>query len=77
MAVPLIGQFWTVVTTAQLPVTLLLRWLRGVDLNHRPLGYEPHGCTRYSQPNFSDSPLLIKQFRIRTLPQFLSQRRVA
>ncbi len=43
MAVPLIGQFWTVVTTAQLPVTLLLRWLRGVDLNHRPLGYEFKG----------------------------------
>jgi hypothetical protein len=27
--VPLIGQFWTVVTSAQLPVTLGLRWLRG------------------------------------------------
>jgi hypothetical protein len=23
------------------PRNLLQRWLRGVDLNHRPLGYEP------------------------------------
>jgi hypothetical protein len=38
-----------------------------VDLNHQPLGYEPHGFTRHSQPNFSNSLLLIKQFRPRRI----------
>jgi hypothetical protein len=27
-----------------------LRWLRGVDLNHRPLGYEPNELPDCSTP---------------------------
>jgi hypothetical protein len=28
-----------------------LRWLRGVDLNHRPLGYEPNELPDCSTPH--------------------------
>jgi hypothetical protein len=28
------------------PGWTVVRWLRGVDLNHRPLGYEPNGKGR-------------------------------
>jgi hypothetical protein len=30
-------------------------WLRGVDLNHRPLGYEPNELPDCSTPHFHDS----------------------
>ena len=30
-------------------------WLRGVDLNHRPLGYEPNELPDCSTPHFDDS----------------------
>ena len=30
-------------------------WLRGVDLNHRPLGYEPNELPDCSTPQFDDS----------------------
>ena len=30
----------------------LLFWLRGVDLNHRPLGYEPNELPDCSTPQF-------------------------
>ena len=36
-------------------------WLRGVDLNHRPLGYEPNELPDCSTPHFDDNrpqPLL-------------------
>jgi membrane-bound lytic murein transglycosylase A len=29
----------------------LLNWLRGVDLNHRPLGYEPNELPDCSTPH--------------------------
>ena len=32
-----------------------LVWLRGVDLNHRPLGYEPNELPDCSTPQFDDS----------------------
>ena len=32
-------------------------WLRGVDLNHRPLGYEPNELPDCSTPRFHDSNL--------------------
>jgi hypothetical protein len=28
------------------------KWLRGVDLNHRPLGYEPNELPDCSTPQF-------------------------
>ena len=31
------------------------RWLRGVDLNHRPLGYEPNELPDCSTPRINDS----------------------
>ena len=31
-------------------VPQIRKWLRGVDLNHRPLGYEQHKFTQTSQP---------------------------
>jgi hypothetical protein len=31
------------------------RWLRGVDLNHRPLGYEPNELPDCSTPQFDHS----------------------
>ena len=34
---------------------LLKDWLRGVDLNHRPLGYEPNELPDCSTPQFDDS----------------------
>src|ERR1700685_4036068 len=55
VAVPLIGQFWTVAASAQWPVTLGLGWLRGVDLNRRPLGYEPNELPDCSTPQLNDS----------------------
>ena len=30
-------------------------WLRGVDLNHRPLGYEPNELPDCSTPQFDDN----------------------
>ena len=30
-------------------------WLRGVDLNHRPLGYEPNELPDCSTPHFDDN----------------------
>jgi hypothetical protein len=30
-------------------------WLRGVDLNHRPLGYEPNELPDCSTPHFDHS----------------------
>ena len=30
-------------------------WLRGVDLNHRPLGYEPNELPDCSTPHSDDS----------------------
>ena len=42
---------------AAIPATrkLLKRWLRGVDLNHRPLGYEPNELPDCSTPHFDHS----------------------
>ena len=34
---------------------LLILWLRGVDLNHRPLGYEPNELPDCSTPHFDDN----------------------
>src|SRR5579871_4514145 len=34
------------------PRKMLKRWLRGVDLNHRPLGYEPNELPDCSTPQF-------------------------
>jgi hypothetical protein len=34
---------------------LLSGWLRGVDLNHRPLGYEPNELPDCSTPRFDDN----------------------
>ena len=34
-----------------------LGWLRGVDLNHRPLGYEPNELPDCSTPRFDDNNL--------------------
>ena len=31
------------------------KWLRGVDLNHRPLGYEPNELPDCSTPRFDDN----------------------
>jgi integrase len=39
----------------QLPLDPGLRWLRGVDLNHRPLGYEPNELPDCSTPHFDHS----------------------
>ena len=33
----------------------LKRWLRGVDLNHRPLGYEPNELPDCSTPRNDDN----------------------
>jgi hypothetical protein len=33
----------------------VLSWLRGVDLNHRPLGYEPNELPDCSTPHFDSS----------------------
>jgi hypothetical protein len=35
--------------------TLLKGWLRGVDLNHRPLGYEPNELPDCSTPRSDHS----------------------
>jgi hypothetical protein len=35
----------------------LVGWLRGVDLNHRPLGYEPNELPDCSTPRFDDNNL--------------------
>jgi hypothetical protein len=32
-----------------------LIWLRGVDLNHRPLGYEPNELPDCSTPQFDNN----------------------
>ena len=40
-------------------VTLL--WLRGVDLNHRPLGYEPNELPDCSTPQFDDSNRVLER----------------
>ena len=32
-----------------------LLWLRGVDLSHRPLGYEPNELPDCSTPQFDDN----------------------
>jgi hypothetical protein len=37
------------------PLILLIPWLRGVDLNHRPLGYEPNELPDCSTPRIDDS----------------------
>jgi hypothetical protein len=34
-------------------------WLRGVDLNHRPLGYEPNELPGCSTPQFENNRTLI------------------
>src|SRR5579864_2357050 len=34
-------------------------WLRGVDLNHRPLGYEPNELPGCSTPHFENNRTLI------------------
>ena len=34
---------------------LLKDWLRGVDLNHRPLGYEPNELPDCSTPRIDDN----------------------
>jgi hypothetical protein len=36
----------------------LKSWLRGVDLNHRPLGYEPNELPDCSTPRFDDNNLV-------------------
>jgi hypothetical protein len=37
-------------------------WLRGMDLNHRPLGYEPNELPDCSTPQFdSSSQRLLRQ----------------
>jgi hypothetical protein len=33
-------------------VGLAAKWLRGVDLNHRPLGYEPNELPGCSTPHY-------------------------
>src|SRR5215470_5269850 len=39
-----------------------MAWLRGVDLNHRPLGYEPNELPDCSTPqNHRNAPALIGQ----------------
>ena len=37
------------------------KWLRGVDLNHRPLGYEPNELPDCSTPHFDDSNRLAQR----------------
>ncbi len=41
-------------------------WLRGMDLNHRPLGYEPNELPDCSTPQSDSSPS--RASRQRTLP---------
>ena len=36
-------------------------WLRGVDLNHRPLGYEPNELPDCSTPQFDDSNRVLER----------------
>ena len=36
-------------------VPQIRKWLRGVDLNHRPLGYEPNELPDCSTPHFDHS----------------------
>src|SRR6516225_5030981 len=36
---------------------LLILWLRGVDLNHRPLGYEPNELPDCSTPHFDHTEM--------------------
>jgi hypothetical protein len=36
-------------------------WLRGVDLNHRPLGYEPNELPDCSTPRIDDNNRLTKR----------------
>ena len=36
-------------------VPQIRKWLRGVDLNHRPLGYEPNELPDCSTPRFHDN----------------------
>ena len=37
------------------PLVLVGFWLRGVDLNHRPLGYEPNELPDCSTPHFDNN----------------------
>ncbi len=44
---------WELGTTPVVPQ--IRKWLRGVDLNHRPLGYEPNELPDCSTPRFDHS----------------------
>jgi hypothetical protein len=39
-------------------VPQIRKWLRGVDLNHRPLGYEPNELPDCSTPHFDHKQCL-------------------
>ena len=43
------------------PGWTICKWLRGVDLNHRPLGYEPNELPDCSTPQFDDSNRLVQR----------------
>jgi hypothetical protein len=41
------------------PLRINKIWLRGVDLNHRPLGYEPNELPDCSTPHFNHKQCLL------------------
>ena len=50
-------KFWCqMVSSFEVGIAKSLKgWLRGVDLNHRPLGYEPNELPDCSTPRFDDN----------------------
>src|SRR5690349_9504678 len=49
-------------------------WLRGVDLNHRPLGYEPNELPDCSTPRFDDNNRASERQTVRPPPAVISSR---
>jgi hypothetical protein len=56
---PFAPSYWHAQLTGRKPYVfdgkVLEGWLRGVDLNHRPLGYEPNELPDCSTPHFDHS----------------------
>ena len=47
-----------------------MKWLRGRDLNPRPLGYEPNELPDCSTPRHAEFEMLISEFGLSPVPTF-------